>query len=296
MTAPMFMPVDPPGEATTPGMGLLATVSPDYPAGNWPEGVAWTEPAVGLLQLIDPCDPDPPAFPDDTDTRSRVVFARSMSFRTRYWWQGRPQDFDDAAAESFARSMSSAAVARELWTGEGTQARPYLIPRALGGTTSADHTNAYLADGDSATVVGGGPYAPAEALALLDGFAHRALQGTRTPVLHCTPEVLAMAAQYLTVTGSTVRTINGSVVVADAGYPGTGPADATGQWAYATGPVGVRLSPINTETAPTATVEHQYNRRTVWADRTFQVGFDAGCHLAIRVDLALPTLTAPSGG
>lgn len=293
MTAPLIVTVDPPGDTSAPGMGLLASVSPEYPSGNWPEGVGWTEPTAGLYQLVDPCDPDPDPFPDDSGTRPRLVVAQGVSFRTRFWQQGHLVGFDQVAAEDFARNLSSAAIARELWTGEGTRARPYRLPVALGGATNQH--NAYLADPATCSTVGG-THSPAEALALLDGLATRALRGTRTPVLHCTPEVLAMAAQYLTKTGPVVRTINGSIVVADAGYPGTGVDGAAGQWAYATGPVGVRLAPISTDPDPGSTVEHQLNRRTVWAHRTFQVGFDSGCHLAIHVDLTLPTVTPPSGG
>jgi hypothetical protein len=65
--------------------------------------------------------------------------------------------------------------------------------------------------------------------------------------------------------------------------PGVAPAPRAGNWAYATGPVLARLSPVvSTPDDDAVTVDRRTNLRTLWADRMFGVAFDPCCHYAIQ--------------
>lgn len=298
MTAPtaqpvqLFEAVDPPSTLEQPSAGLIPSLG-SRQLGDHLSGGAWLPDALGQYQLVNPCDPDPPEFPSD-GPRRKLVLVSPITLRTSYWWQGRPQDFDQDAAERYASVVTSAAVARELWEGEGTRAEPYALPQSYGGATG--QVNDYLANPDTCWVAEGTGLAPADAIAALDGLGQRALKGATTPVIHVTPEVAQAGAEKLTRYGSTMRTINGSVVVADAGATGKGPGSRTGLWGYVTGPVGVWLGPVSSDSALEDTTQVQLNRRQVWAHRSFMVGFDPACHIAVPIDYALPALTAPTGG
>jgi hypothetical protein len=83
-------------------------------------------------------------------------------------------------------------------------------------------------------------------------------------------------------------TLAGNVVVADPGYPGTGPAgQAVGAtaWAYATSPVQVLLSPLSPITDDSVVVDRAVNTRTVWAARVFAATWDPCVHLATEITI-----------
>jgi hypothetical protein len=65
--------------------------------------------------------------------------------------------------------------------------------------------------------------------------------------------------------------------------PGAVPAPRSGIWAYATGPVIARLSPVvSTPDDDSVTVDRRTNLRTLWADRMFGAAFDPCAHFAIQ--------------
>ena len=116
-------------------------------------------------------------------------------------------------------------LAQELWVGTVAAAEPLL--------------NQSLANGPSVTVTTA-PTEPWKALAKLEGYLRLIISG-HIGMIHMTPDCLTalMHNQVLVQSGTSWVTPNGHVVIADAGYPGTGPGDPDSipgatQWMYAT--------------------------------------------------------------
>lgn len=184
-----------------------------------------------------------------------------------------------AATESFH-------IAHELWTGdlsvaEGLDNEPLA-------SAGADTVTAAASAVDVVTAFG-----------LLDG-ALAACGAGRRGMLHVTPQVLLHArSQYLVeLSGQQWITPLGTIVVADAGYDGSGPNGenpGTTQWAYATSMVQVRLSPIDVvpgsfadAVARAQAVDRSVNTVELRAERLALVQWDACCHFAAQIDLDVP--------
>lgn len=105
--------------------------------------------------------------------------------------------------------------------------------------------NPFLGDANL-TVLGGAAVTPTAGLAFLE----EAIGETgRMGIIHATPAVVASWGFNLLETGDALRTANGTLVAAGGGYIGADPvggsSPAVGQsWAFATGPVQVRLSDL----------------------------------------------------
>lgn len=74
-----------------------------------------------------------------------------------------------------------------------------------------------------------------------------------------------------------------AVVVATT-TPGVAPAPAAGLWAYATGPVVVRMTALEIINAPVETIERNINSQELWAARLFAATFDPCVQFAVRLD------------
>jgi hypothetical protein len=182
---------------------------------------------------------------------------------------------DREIATRQADAVASFFVAQELWTGELSQEDPFDTP---GGGT--DLTNPHLASADATTITAQTDLMTA--LAELEGATREATRGG--PVfLHAPIRLIARVGQNLHRVGNELRTATDAVVVADAGYDGTGPAGTGDSWMYGTGPVVVRLGPVAADTADASTVDRRTNTRQIVAARLFAVGFDPCAHFAIDV-------------
>lgn len=205
-------------------------------------------------------------------------------------WQGR--------ARRQLESTQSFQVARELWTGT--------LTRAELAATHTDQASPFLAD--SAQVITT-KLAAARAIGVAEAEAMACSKGRRL-MIHAPVPVLQSAidagAGYIARdTGGVLTTAMGNIVVADAGYPGTGPLgptfanspDNTTQWIYATGLVQVRLAAI--EMLPGSledargvaeALDRGTNDITVWAQRLALYQLDPCCRIAVATDVpALPT-------
>lgn len=135
------------------------------------------------------------------------------------------RDGHDARADALLDRITSAALAREFWTG------------ALRDDAGWD-VGPRLAGNDDVTVVTTAAVSPAKAVQLLAGPAAEALLGP--VVFHMTIGAFYgfSTGPALSASGNLITTLRGDLVVADAGYPGTGPdgqAPAAGEaWIYAT--------------------------------------------------------------
>lgn len=192
------------------------------------------------------------------------------------WELGR--DWRGRARRQLAASLSYQ-VAAELWIGTQAQAM-------------ADAPNRYLASIGS-DVLTDGPTSATDALAVLEYAIGQCAHGARG-VIHATRHALTYWAQLGLVRreGAQLLTFLDTIVVADAGYDGSGPDGQAAldgsQWAYATGIPIVRLGPERTipdsdDLGPalnrgTNTVEYRAERRAA-------VSWDGCCHLAAELDL-----------
>lgn len=118
-------------------------------------------------------------------------------------------------------------------------------------------------------------------------------------MIHCTPQTLVrwVAASAVRLEGGQYLSPLGNIVVADAGYDGSGPggvAAGASQWAYATGLISIRLStpqviPGDVETAQSIAqaLNREDNTLDVYAQRLALVQWDECCHIAAELDLAV---------
>lgn len=152
--------------------------------------------------------------------------------------------------------------------------------------------------GDSDTLTAAA-VSPTDALGLIECGLASYLKGQQGMV-HVTPQVLTHLVTNGTVerAGAVWTTAMGHIVVADAGYDGSGPgavaAGAT-QWAYGTPMIQVRLGPVMT--APESlddarnfaqVMNRQVNDIVVWAGRLAGFRWASECaHVAAEV--AIPT-------
>lgn len=172
-------------------------------------------------------------------------------------------------------------VAQELW--EGTLASADGLP------------NRALVDSGSDTVTTA-PTGLQTALACLEQGLAQCGQGRRG-MIHLTPQLLThlVGAQIGFREGNQVVTALGTLLVADAGYSGSGPGGVpatTAQWMYATSLIQIRLSAIDlipgnfTEAMDRArAVDRRTNRVRLYAERLAAYAWDECCHLAAEVDI-----------
>ena len=282
MPTVMLTPIPAPlAEAPRPGSGaLLPTL------GRLVETVADRE--VGFAFSPEGCgesgtDPGVPCTAPDSTRDPAANPATVEAWPFRVWtsdecspwelgrdWRGRARRQLDA--------VSSFQVARELWTGTEAQAQSAPTP--------------FLASPDS-DVVTAGPTSPTDALAVLEYALGQCRHGARG-VIHATRHAATYWAQLglLRREGAQILTYLDSIVVADAGYDGSGPdgqaAVDGSQWAYATSVPVVRLGAerlIPDADDLTAALNRSTNTVTYFAERSAAVAFDPCCHLAAELDL-----------
>lgn len=266
--------------AAPPTSGLVASaVRPQDADDRWTAGFAWVPERCGATyQLVPFCSGDDPET-HEADT-SGAVYYQPPAARFAIQCSTMGGGVDSERVRRVVNAATPYIVARELWSGDLAQDEAgFATP--FSGTAS----NLWLASSE-ATTVGASASSPALALGALEATALEASMGQRV-MLHLPPSVLPLLGLgQLRRVGNDLLTLNDNYVVADAGYPGTGPegeeAGAT-VWAYATSLVSVRLSTIQIEDAAAETVDHSINLQTVWANRVFAATFDPCVHLAVEI-------------
>jgi hypothetical protein len=197
------------------------------------------------------------------------------------------RDYEGRARRLMA-AQQSAHVAHEFWTGD------IAIANGL--------DNIGLADVQADTLTSAG-VGIVDAIALLeDGLADAREYGG---MIHLTNGMLvrAVAAQAVRLNGQVWQTPLGTTVVADAGYPGTGPngepVGAT-QWIYATSGVQVYLSPIDIipgsfdDAVARAQMIDLVNMVEIRVERLAMIQTDWCAHFAVEVDYDAPLLGGTS--
>lgn len=164
-------------------------------------------------------------------------------------------------------------IAEELWKGT-------FVNRALTDSASDELTTAAVS--------------PLDAIARLEHGLARCGKGRRG-MIHVTPQLLVhvAGAQAGAQTGNLWLTPTGNIIVADAGYDGSGPGNVAAgatQWAYATSMVEVRLGPIEVLDEMAVVLDRTVNTAVVIAHRAATVSWDECCHLAAEVSVPVPAI------
>lgn len=175
-------------------------------------------------------------------------------------------------------SMVSAQIASELMAG--------------GVRTQAGNDNHSLSS--AAALIGGGPYKPNDALALLEQAAADFLHGAQATV-HITPRGFSYLNFFDQAEMVNMRwtTSQGHLLVADAGYEGTEPeANYVGdnppnvvadEWWYVSGSVFYALTEFVPLGAPYERIDYELNQMQSIEEATALVVFDPGTVVAVPV-------------
>lgn len=275
--------------AQPPRYGLLVAAQTQIgDAGRWQFGVAWEPEQCGSSgrEAVD-CFGSTPALDANVSPGTRtgdpfMVYASDrcspFGFQARDW---------AARATRQLEATQSFEVADELWSG---------TLRDAAGVDDQLADNPALTDSSSDTVTSGAAD-PIDALACLEQGLSECSRGRRG-MIHATPQTLVrwVAAQAVRLEGGQYLSPLGNIVVADAGYDGSGPggsAAGASQWAYATGLISIRLStpqviPGTLENAQSIAqaLNREDNTLDVYAQRLALIQWDECCHIAAELDLA----------
>lgn len=264
--------------AGAPRFGLIPAATVLRDALRWEGGYEFQPEAVSGAGVVDPCnvqngDVDPPERPATVGNVPFLVWAgdvcSAMGFEAGDY-QGR--------ARRALEAQESEQAAREFWRGDQNDVSGW--------------GNQTLANQASADVYGES-MDPVDALACLEqGLANE--QGNRRGMIHCTPQVLSVWASnyFIRREGNLWLSPLDHIVVADAGYDGSGPdgqpAASGNIWAYATGLVYVRMSPTVVTPGDLAeALDRQVNTVTYRAERLVSPSWDGQAHIAVSLNLAL---------
>lgn len=188
-----------------------------------------------------------------------------------------------------AEACSQKAVEYEFWT--GAMAKAVADSDDWDSGVDGAFPNRYLASPDAkdVTPTPGTGVRVKQAIALLEqalADCGCGIQGT----IHLTREVASVL--NLKPKGDTLETNLGTTVIAGTGYTGTGPngtdPGTSKAWAYATGPVTVRLGDIEiTPDKKSQAVDTRNNTIKYFAQQPAAVTWNSCCHAAVLVDLSL---------
>lgn len=269
-----------PVPAAPPRVGLIASARKGdalrLPA-RWNNGFGYEpENYCGANGVVDPCSSTKTFEPDNRDivTVDPVVLWAGDACNTYASARDRA-----ARARRRLEACQSKLLAGELW--EGTQA------------TASSFDNKFLASPDANTV-SDTSLSPSDGLACLEQ-ALAACSCSRS-MIHVTNGLMVYLARDNLVTrvGDVFVTANDTLVVADAGYTGTGPEgqpSVTGAvWAYGTDIVNVALDEVQvfpkTDIEAMGQTDGAYdNTLTYRAERLAAAWWDGCCHLAIAFDI-----------
>lgn len=248
---------------------------PQDAAARWETGLAWRPETCFTAAGYGPCDPDPDV-PGEGGADLGANYFYPVGFRVRDICSIVGGELDSDRVRRQAEATTSFQGAKELWTGALSTANPVTIG------ADAPYVNPFLADASAVTITSAATTL-ARKLGDLEEVAMAAALGQQVFV-HLPPKyVLALGAELIQV-GHVLYTPLGNVVVADAGYPGSGPAAPSDtDWAFATGPVVFRASPIEIIANLAQTLNRRTNKQEIFADRMVVATFDPCIHFALKL-------------
>jgi hypothetical protein len=285
-----FTVVTPPKQ-TPPRVSLLASAEEVNDNTRWQAGLTFEPIGCGSAGgfFVGCADPSTPSLYTTKDT-SEATEVEIVEFEPYTIWESdvcspatfQSRDFVDRATARYLAS-ESALMAREFWAGSVASA--------------ASLPNFFLANGD-ATDVGAGSALPVNiGLQVLQNAVGSVGSYFGRHMIHAPRDVVSAwyEAGLVRREGVLILDAFDNIVVADGGYPGTGPngesRTLSSAWIYATDPVQVRrdgqirLLPSREETMGGAALNRDTNL-IEWRVERLVAAYPAGClHLTLEVDL-----------
>ena len=264
---------------------------------HWQNGVTWKSRCLVDMgaATYDECiavtgSGGPPPQPSTKTDNVDITFRGATPFTPYVRFDCAPVGNADAikAAEQALAQAEPWQVERAFWTGlvDGvTIAFPHLAADA-----EILDAQGYVLQ-SAATLPVTGSVDPAVGLGLVEEALADCYDGVG--VIHVPVRALPTldAHGLFRVQGPTLRTLNGNLVSAGAGYLGTSPAGAetgAGQaWIYGTGTVFAYRSGVRVTGMPDS-LDRSTNTVEMIAERTYVLGWDC-CHVAQLIDLGVPT-------
>lgn len=278
--------------------GLLSVATPATPDNpHWQNGITYlsrcltTDAATTYDECITVTGTGgaPPAPAAKADNVDYPVLRGATAFTVFAEFDCSPVGVSDAlrvATDSLAQSEPWQ-VERAFWTGNAA-GQPVVFPHLAANAQILDASDVML---QSAAVTGGGPFDIAEALGVLEQELANCYDGVG--VIHVPRVALPTLDAWglVRTNGPVLKTLNGNLVAAGAGYTGSSPsgqARPAGQsWLYATGQVFVYRGAVRAFT-PRESIDRGNNTRKMIAERTYLFGWDC-CHAAVLANLGVPT-------
>lgn len=261
---------------------------------RWAAGFAFAPESCGTLGVGNPCSGDAKPIEDNLAVVNAEPFYVWAGDKCAPWelsrdWQGR--------ARRQLRGGLSYAIAQELWS--GALARTEVDPQG------DPWENKYLSMAE-ADVLTDEATSPTDALARLEFALGRCDHGVRG-MIHATRHLATYWAGLglLRREGNLLLTFLDTIVIADAGYDGSGPPDGANpdgqpaadgsQWAYATGMLSLRLGAeqLLPDSMAEAT-DRQVNLTEYRIEQLAAVTWDGCCHLAAEVDQGMALIGGAS--
>lgn len=278
--------VAPPAVAPPSVATLVASSRTDHPGEDphWVNGIKFVPLRCVGGGVLDPCG--------DEEAQTKAIAAErpeDVEFTPFAVWAGDRCTYDPgddlaARAEEMLRSTESYQIAREFWRGD------------LAG--DAAWPNVSLKDVPAGGTIGSAPVPVNDALAVLEAALGDCGRGQRG-MIHVPRSVATLWAVngLIRRAGNLLLTAFDTIVVADAGYDGSGPmgqdaADGA-VWGYGTGMVDVRRSTIETIPGPDdirSALDRATNTVEFRAEEFAAATFAPCCHLAIEIDAPVPDL------
>ncbi len=283
---PPYLPALPTGGLIAAARDALAdpNLTPPEVRNRWQAGFAFAPGNCSGGAAIDPCD--------SADSLTIAANLGLVTYKPPVLWAGdhcspndRTRNYQERARQLLLNDRSRQ-LAREFWTGERAQAAGWL--------------NNYLARDDNVQVVSVTPLDPVIALACLEDYL-ASCQGGRH-MIHLTPGLLVhLFSQHVAErVGQLAVSPNGSIFVADEGYPGTGPhgqAPITGSvWMYGTNIVDVRIDdpPVIIPDLDAQALERTQDTFFYRAEQFAAATWSGCCHVAVPVNITHCTHTGGS--
>jgi hypothetical protein len=273
----------------------MANPPPKSESNEWAAGgVTYVPTSCSEGGLADPCVSANKlgGIADDTrpDTVEFDAFIVYSFAACKMRYQRRVRQLQQEARDNLL-ACESKQIAREFWAGAFAQTVD---------KDGDDRPNNYLAKAGATGLTTSAGADPTDALACLEQYARDCGCGGRA-MIHASADVFTnwVERKLVETDGKFAYTELGTIVVMDAGYPGTPPAGiapAAGvRWAFVTDPVTVRRSdildvPNGTDWLARAT-DRKTNEVVVRAERAAAVTFDGCCRGAAGVQVAACTST-----
>lgn len=264
--------------------GLLTSLTPVHlPDPHWQAGFQWeSDCSVEASSTLPPC-PDPVV---EKSVDGGLLFCSASPFSVYGSYKcstgGRPVSESIEIASNRLKRNKERGVERIFWTGI-SQAGP-VNPSLQGGNDTCGIVPIDLTPAMS------NPLTAIGAIGALESSLSECIPGG-VGVLHMNYGVLASLASNFLAEKIDGRyyTPSGQLIIAGAGYPGTGPgnvaADPGESWIFATGNVAVYYSDIfMTPTKVDQAVDRSLNNVTFYAEQTFSVIWEC-CVFAVRISV-----------